>query len=699
MFFLIPLALGAVWAFAQGKDYQKAKSDELLIAAMISDILENGHFSPKHLNDEVSEYAYEEYLKRLDFNKLYVLESDVKKLDKYKTQIDDELKAQKLEFYFKATDAVNGRIEEVKSEYEKMLDKPFDFDKEEKIELDPEKRDYFSSKKERTAYWKLYLKYLTMNRLANKLQKQNKDREAAEKNGEDFEEKSFADLEAAAREQVKKNMNTRFERRAEVDAEDQFASFINSVAAGFGPHSQYFPPQEKENFDMRLTGRLEGIGAQLSKEGEYIKVVSIVPGSASWRQGELKENDLILKVAQGADEPVDVVDATMKEAIKMIRGPKDTEVRLTVQKPDGEVKVIPIIRDVVVQEETYAKSAMIESKNQGQKIGYVYLPSFYFKPGGEGRSCAEDVQREVEMLESKGASGIILDLRNNGGGSLDDAVQMVGNFIEKGPVVQVKDEERPPRVKKDRNEKIGYDGPLIVMVNNFSASASEILAGALKDYERAVIVGNTTLGKGTVQSFVDLNRMKRGATTSGPLGAFKLTIQQFYRINGASTQLKGVRPDIMLPDMYGYMETGMRSYKNALPFDSIQPLYYGTWDVDYDLDKLRKNSKKRVGRSEVFDELSVRNKKFKKERDISEEVISVENELKLREERKAENKAFEELFKGNDEVAITSLQEFNPDVEEDVKKERLETWEKQLTKDFYLNETIFIMEDMLAMMN
>ncbi|MCB0736758.1 MAG: carboxy terminal-processing peptidase [Bacteroidetes bacterium] len=699
IFFLIPMALATVWAFAHTTE-TKAKKDEQLIARIIADILENGHYTSTRLDDKVSKYAFNEYLKRLDYSKLYFLESDIEKLREYELLIDDEMKTQDLKFYFEATEISKKRIKEVEDEFEEWLDKPFNFNEEEQIELEPDNRSYFKSKKEREAYWKLYLKYMTMNRIANKLEKQEKDQEAAEKANEDFIPKTKDELEEEARKAVLKDMKTRFERMNELDEEDQFALFVNSVAAGFGPHSEYFPPQEKENFDMRMTGRLEGIGAQLTKEGDYIKVVEIVPGSASWRQGQLKANDLILKVAQGTDEPVEVVGASMKEAIKMIRGPKGTEVQLTVQKPEGEVLVIPIIRDIVVQEEAYAKSAIIENEKTGRKIGYVYLPNFYFKSGGKGRSSAEDVKNEVNRLTEQGATGIILDLRNNGGGSLDDAVKMAGHFVSKGPVVQVKSENASPEVLRDKNPAISYDGPMIVMVNNFSASASEIVSGALKDYKRAVIVGTTTLGKGTVQRFLDLQQFTGGIESEGELGAFKLTLQQFYRINGASTQLHGVRPDIVLPDLYGYMETGMRQYDNALPFDSIQPVYYSTWDqFEYDYKGLRKSSKNRVKKAEVFKELDARNQRFKNERENSIEVISVEKELAERARIKEENKAFNELFKGNSEYSVTSLQEFKPEESEDVVAEKKSQWEKSLKEDYYLDETLKIMEDILAKLN
>lgn len=693
--FVIVGLLAGFWAYAQNKtDY--TKKDEQIVAKIIADVLENGHYSPNKLDDNVSSFAFDDYLEKLDFNKLYFLQSDIDQFKKYRTELDDEVKNLDFKFFHEVIKQFNKRLDESEELYKKILAKPFDFEKNESIELDGEKRSYFKSNAEREEYWRLYLKYLTMLRLANKIEKQEKDL-AKPNDSIKVVEKTKTELEIEARKQVLKNMNTRFERRREIDDEDQFAIFINSIAAAFGPHTEYFPPQEKENFDMRMTGRLEGIGAQLTKENEYIKVVEIVPGSASWKQGELKANDLIIKVAQKGEEPVDIVDAAMKEAISLIRGPKGTEVTLTVQKPNGEIKEIPIIRDVVIQEETYAKSALIESKTHQNKIGYIYLPSFYSTFGEkDGRRSADDIKNELNRLKKENVSGIILDLRNNGGGSLQDAIDMTGHFIEKGPVVQVKDETRPPRVYSDRDKEIVYDGPVIVMINSFSASASEILAAALEDYNRAIIVGTPSFGKGTVQTMIDLNRyVNPDMIPDKPLGSLKFTIQQFYRVNGASTQLKGVEPHIYLPDEYSYMETGIKSLKNPLPWDKIDAAKYEKCNYNYDIKSLKKNSAKRIKKDEIFSALENRNAKYKKDREATLVSTNIEAELAERKVRKQENKEFTSLIKPDDNFEFISLQEFNPADEADVIADKKENWQKQLSKDYYLHEVIFIMEDMI----
>lgn len=694
--FIIPVLLVAIWTFAQSR--KSSGENEKVVAAIVSDILNNVHYSSSRIDDNTSAKCFENYLERLDYNKQFFLKEDIEHFEVYKTRLDDQILNGDLSFYDMVVDRLYERIAEVEALYPKLLEGDLEVNGKIKIETDPEKRDFFKNEEARIVYWKEYLSLLTMNRLANKIQKQEKDKELAAKKGEDFSEKSKAELMEAAKEQVRKNLETRFKRRKEIDEEDQFAIFINSLSSAFGPHSEYFPPQQKENFDMRMTGRLEGIGAQLTQENEYIKVVSIVAGSASWKQGDLKANDLILKVAQGEEEPVDIVGATMKEAISLIRGPKGTEVRLTVQKPNGEVVEIPIIRDVVIQEETYAKSALFKNKKSRNKIGYIYLPTFYSTFGQRaGRRSADDIRNELIRLKKEGVDGVILDLRNNGGGSLGDAIDMAGHFFTKGPVVQVKPENRMPRVYSDRNPEVAYDGPVIVMINGFSASASEILAGALKDHHRAIIVGTPSFGKGTVQTMIDMNeKIPAGMTPSKPLGSYKVTIQQFYRTNGASTQLKGVRPHIFLPDEYGYMETGIKSYDNPLPWDSVDAApESSTPKMDFDINQLRKQSKSRVNDNPIFVKLEERNAIFRREREESIVVIDVDEELDERKFIKLRNEEFNKMIEPVDYIKITSLQEFLPEEEEEVVKEKRENWEKQLAEDYHLLETINIMEDML----
>ncbi|MBI3142259.1 MAG: carboxy terminal-processing peptidase [Bacteroidetes bacterium] len=702
---ILPLLSGALLLAAWGvashlqkpkPSYTEGYQDENLLGRMVAELLDAHHYSPRTINDDISAMAFDFYLESLDYNKQYFLQSDIDALSKYKYSIDNELKDGKLEFYFKAVALFYQRLDEAEAISKELFDSPFTFESEGYFETDATKRKYFATEAERKEYWVSFAKYVVMNRLANKMEKAERDQAKGNAAADSVEIEDWATMEKKSREQESENLANRFKRRREIDAEDQFSFFINSLNAAFGPHTEYFPPQERENFEMRMTGRLEGIGAQLTKDNEYIKVVYIVPGSASWRQGELKENDLIIKVAQQGEEAVDIVDAPMKDAIKMIRGPKGTEVTLTIQKPSGETKEITIVRDVVVQDETYAKSALIDNSNTKHKLGYIYLPSFYSTFGGmDGRSSAIDVKTEVERLMAVGAKGIILDLRNNGGGSLQEAVDMAGLFFDKGPVVQVKDEGRPPRVYGDRDPSVTYAGPIVVMVNNFSASASEILAAALKDYGRAIVVGNRTFGKGTVQTMMDLNEyLKKEDNPSGPLGSLKITIQQFYRVNGASTQLHGVHPHIYFPNEYGFMEGSIAQEKNPLPWDSLAPANYMPSNLGtYNLDKIMKNSAKRMEKSHIFTEVNRRNDALRLQREKTLVMLNLDEEMKQREQANALQKEFKELFTPDGHLHFTSLQVFKEEEDEAVKKEKKEAWEKALQKDFYLYEAIDILED------
>ena len=691
----------AIWGFSYTTD--PSVKDEQLLLTLMNNVLKQNHYSKIELNDEFSERVFDLYLKRMDYNKMYFTEKDISRFEEYRHKLDDAIIKLDLSFYTEVNETFNQRFAEAEKFTEDILNKEFDFKMTEIYETDPEKRTFAKSEKELREVWRKYLKYTVLNSYLGKLENQEKAiKKGADSTGNAYEVKTEEELLANAVNSVKKNMKTRFKRRGDIDEEDNFAIFLNALASSYDPHTEYFPPQEKENFDMRMTGRLEGIGAVLQEAEGYIKIRSIVTGSACWRQGDLDAGDLILKVAQGDGEPEDIVDAPMKEVLKLIRGPKGTEVRLTVQKKDGEIEVIPIIRDVVVQEETYAKSAVIENTKSKRKNGYIYLPGFYAKFGQkEGRSSAEDVSDELEKLNAEKVEGIVLDLRNNGGGSLTDAVEMSGLFIKDGPIVQVKATDQRVQVKSDFNSGITYDGPLIVLVNSFSASASEIVAAALKDYHRAYIVGGaSTYGKGTVQTFTDLNRyLKPGTNLENPFGSLKFTIQQFYRINGSSTQYKGVKPDVQLPDMYDLDDFGERSLDYSVPWDSVPAMTYSTWQGHKDdLTAVCDNSASRMQTNESFQKLNERiawMRTIGKETEIS---LYYDDVRSTRDERRKMNEEYDAINTVNKDLVIKSLQDVKMEGDT-VALTRIENWEKQISKDFYLHETLDIMNDILTLSN
>ncbi|GAA4045188.1 carboxy terminal-processing peptidase [Hymenobacter glaciei] len=583
--------------------------DQVVLGIMLSG-LNQLHYQPEKLDDQFSQRVFDLYLKRVDGNKQFLLAPEVAQLGPFKTQIDDELRGGTHEFLDATSQLISKRTLELQALYREVLAKPFDFTVAETWETDPTKATYAANAAEQREQWRKMLKYQTMARLSELMDEEAKKKDkplAAAKVGASATTTSTAartpaQLEAEARKRVLKYYNEAFADMLQNDANDRLAAFANVIANTYDPHTDYFAPIVRENFDITMSGRLEGTGAQLIEDEGHLKVTDIVPGSASFRQGELKVGDVILRVAQGAAEPVSVEGMRFDKAVKLIRGPKGTEVRLTVRKPDGATQVIPIIRDVVVIEETYAQSALV--KQAGRTYGYLRLPSFYADFSGKGgRSSADDVQKELAKFAKENVAGVVLDLRQNGGGSLGDAVKMGGLFIPTGPIVQVREARNAAKPLADLDPAVQYGGPLVVMVDKYSASASEILAAALQDYRRAIIVGSTTYGKGTVQQVLDLDNAVSSPEVAAikPLGSLKLTIQKFYRVNGGSTQFKGVVPDITLPDALSSYAKGEQESEYPLPWDEIAPAkYQPTNTLPTSLDALRAASAARVAASPGF---------------------------------------------------------------------------------------------------
>jgi len=565
------------------------------------------------------------------------------------------------------------------------------------IETEPDKRNYPFDTLALVQEWKDYFRYQVMNSVAIDLEIQEK---AKLKKDTAVKIKTLEELEKSAREKALKNNKDFFKRLLETNEEDHFADYLNSIARTYDPHTDYETPKEKENFDIAFTGQFEGIGATLTTRDGFIKVANIIPGSASWKQGQLKVDDVFLKVAQGDGDPVDVVNMKVDDAIKLIRGKKGTTVKLTIRKPDGAIVVIPIVRDVVVIEETYAKSAILEHDKIKGRFGYINLPSFYadFSNSRGGRNCYEDVKKEINKLKQEGISQIILDLRNNGGGSLQDVVKMGGLFIDQGPVVQVKTKEGMPYVLDDPNPGVEFDGKLIIMTNFVSASASEILAAAMQDYKRAVIIGSgQTYGKGTVQKMTDLSQtgFSIANATERPTGTVKLTTQKFYRINGGATQLKGVTPDIILPDFYEKIEIGEKELDFVMSWDQTIPAKFNLWSKKYPYDKLRMKSKERVSKSKYFSFISGEAIKLKQRQDASKYPLdlksfqAIQNSLKDPEEKSTEFNKNITGFSAKQVLANVEINKSNP-AKEEVEKGFLQ----RITKDYYVEEALYILSDM-----
>ncbi len=673
--------------------------DETL-GKLLQQTLEHIHFSRKKVDDNLSKKAFKMYLEKIDYGKQFLTEDDVEKLEKYEKSFDDQLKNGDLSVIRLTQKIMRGRIALVAKHVAKTLKKDFNFTKKDSYETDAKKRKFVDDKDELKKRWtklvklEVLIQYFDLKEEqdgTNDKDKKKKKKKTAKKE----KKKTDKQLMVSAREKVAKRYKKVFKRLQIEKKSDQLDKFYNSIARIYDPHTVYLVPEEKEDFDIDMSGKLEGIGALLREEGSFIKVERIIPGSASWRGKQLKAEDIILAVGQDDQDPVDIVDMSIRDAVKLIRGPKGTTVKLKVKRPDGSTKVIPIVRDQVVLEESYVKSTIIEHKKLKQKIGYIHVPKFYRDfQDPNGRNSSQDVKNEIIKLQKQKVDGIILNLRNNGGGALQDATLMGGLFIDKGPIVQVKNRGEA-KVHRDVDGKIYWDKPLIVLINRFSASASEIVAGALKDYERAVIVGSSeqTHGKGTVQAIINLQEYLNPIYSKiiGEIGAIKITTDMFYRINGMSTQFRGVRPHIQLPDQYGYLDTGEKSLDYAIPYAEVAKVSFNKWTKQkYDINSLKKKSAARVKVNASFKKIVASVKWSKKRKNDSVRSINLKKMQAFRKEAIEVSDKYK-LDKINESIVVRSLKKLKNDVE----KESFKEFQEELKKDPVIEESLYIFNDML----
>jgi carboxyl-terminal processing protease len=676
-----------------------------LIGYMLAKQLPVMHFSDKVMNKELSLAAFDLYLKQLDFQKRFLLQGDVDTLTAYGPDIAPNLLESSIVLPEVGYGILITRIDAVKKITEQLLAAGFDYNREEQFETDPEKLHYAVDKAELRSRWRKILKAQIISRYLDLVQEQ---KDAAEEKGEAKSAdapKSDKELWAEAEKKVAKRNANFFNRLHQETLQDHYDRFFNAVARAFGPHTNYMAPAGKEYFDILMRGSLEGIGALLREEDGYIKVVSIIPGSASARQGRLQAEDIILDVAQGDKEPVEITDMRLREAVRLIRGPKGSEVRLTVKKPDGTKVLIPIQRDVVQIEETFVKSMLIKSPG-GSKVGYVMIPSFYrdFEKTRSGsddaRNSTGDTRKAIEELKKQGISGLILDLRNNGGGALLDSIYITGLFIPEGPVVLVKDSYGEKRILSDEDPSVTWDGPLLVLVNKFSASASEILAAALQDYGRAVIVGGArTYGKGVVQTIRNMNdnlpllRIKN----YDDLGAVKVTIQKFYRVNGGSTQYKGVVPDIVLPSLFQHLKSGEQYLDYSLPWDQVTPVPFHKSEVSYDMALLKQRSQARVLKDEELQVIAEEAAKATARAELTSISLTLADMRAKREEAEtAREKIGAHYLKYREEQ---DTENGTPPAEDSDYKGDKDKWKKEIQEDPYINESLLILDDMRTLMH
>lgn len=715
---LLVVALSvALWSFIPREPKNDPEKDKLLLE-LLTFVIERGHYNPAAIDDEFSKGVYKDYIAALDPSKRFFLQADIDEFAAYETQIDDQIRNKDLSFFNLTYDRLMKRIQESKGFYTDILSQPFDYSVDESFNTDYEKLPYAKTTEELYDKWRKQIKLSTLSSLTDKLKMQEDlkkgikpkaaktaelddpnakiqltDAEPASASGTTTP-KTFDELEKETRENSLKSLNEYFSFLNDLDHNDWFSVYVNAIATRFDPHTNYFPPDEKERFDVSMSGKLEGIGARLQKKNDYTEISELISGGPAWRGKELESGDVILKVAQGSDEPVDVGGMHLDDVVKKIKGPKGTEVRLTVKKVDGTIKVISIIRDIVEIEETYAKSSVVE-KN-GVKYGIIYLPKFYIDfENNDGRDAAKDMAVEVERLKQEGVQGIVVDLRDNGGGSLKTVVDIAGLFIEQGPVVQVKSAGRKKEVLFDRDAKVQWEGPLVVMINSFSASASEIFAAAIQDYRRGVIIGSKqSYGKGTVQNVIDLNQFVRGNTV-GDLGALKTTTQKFYRINGGSTQLEGVSSDVAIPDRYAYLKMGERDIDNAMPWDKIDPAEYKFWDKQPNFDAAIERSKARVAANssyKLIDENALWIDQRNKENTYSLQLDKFKKEQESIEEKA---KKYKSIADYDSKLLFSSLPYEQLLMKADLTlKEKRDRWHEALEKDIYVEEAINVLGDL-----
>jgi len=681
------------------KSFDNDDKDKFLLE-LISYVLEKGHYEPKEVNDSFSSNVFDDFIEVIDPTKRYFLQSDIDEFEKYRFMIDDEIRNTDITFFNVVYQRLMVRMQEAKEIYGDVLAQPFDYTIDETIEIDYDKQEFATSKKELKERWRKQLKYNTLNVFDNKIENQIADSEtdldvdAAYAFNEIPGSIDKVTTEEEAREVTKNTLDEFFDFVDDLERKDWFVQYLNTIVEEFDPHTFYFAPEEKEKFDIGMSGKFEGIGARLQKKPEGAKIVEIISGGPVWRDQSLEVGDQILKVGQEGEEPINIVGMRLEDAIKLIKGPEGTVVDLTVRKVDGTIETVSITRDVVELEESYAKSATIDAGEN--KYGLINLPKFYidFEDYAE-RNAATDVAKELERLKEAGAEGIILDLRDNGGGSLKTVVDMAGLFIKDGPIVQVRSSGQRKEVHEDKDERIQWDGPLVILVNELSASASEILAAAMQDYKRAVIIGSKqTFGKGTVQNIFPLDDIVRG-NEHGDLGAIKLTTQKFYRINGGSTQLEGVKSDIVVPDRYSYIDLGERDQQNPLGWDKITAADYKVWDGYIDFEDAVKKSKERMAKNEQIKLIEENAKWLKEQQDENVISLNYDKYVSKEEEAKKRSEKFKSLRDYDSKLSFSSLNyEKELFTQDSVLREKRDRWHKDLARDIYVEEAVNVLKDL-----
>ena len=687
--FLLSILVGFASCSFTTKTFDNPDKDKLLMQ-LVTYLLEQGHFQPKDFNDEFSKEVYSRFLNQVDPFKHYFYASDIETFRQYETELDDQIQNYDVQFFNLVYDKLLARIKETRTIYEAVLNTPFNYNIDETYQSDSEKLDFVSSTDDMKDRWRKQLKFSTLanyHDLVSEQESKSKD--------DNFTPKTLQQLEEESRASTRRSLQETAVYFDDMRREDWLSMYINAIAESFDPHTFYFAPQDKDRFDAAMSGKYEGIGARLQKKMDNISITELISGGSAWRQNKLQVGDIILKVRQeNEEEAVSVVGMRLDDAVKLIKGPKGTNVILTLKRVDGTIEDLMIPRDEIELEETYAKSSVVEKGDY--KFGVINLPKFYIDfQDVNSRNATSDIKQEIRRLKAEGVEGLVLDLRNNGGGSLKTVVDIGGLFIKDGPIVQVRSTGEDRQVLSDRDDSVEWGGPLVILVNEFSASASEILAAAMQDYKRAVIIGSKqTYGKGTVQNVIDLNMMIKN-NTNGDMGAFKFTTQKYYRINGGSTQLEGVKSDVVVPDRYSYIDMGEKDQDNPLEWDEIQSASYDLWDSPIDYETTIRRSKERMAKSpeiKLIDENAKWIQKVRSKDLYSLKYIDYDAELAR---NKKESERFDSLKDYSTNLTFESLPYELPMMEQDsVFKINRERWHESLAKDIYMEEALNVLTDL-----
>ena len=672
-------------------DFNQNNEKDKLLIEIISYVIERGHFDPKNIDNEFSENMFKEFIENMDGQHRFFLSSDIGNFKKYKYDLDDQIINSKTTFFDLVYNKLIQRQEIVKNFYEEILNKPFSFNEDEIISLDYKNAPYPTTLNDLKFLWRKRLKLSTLSIYVDKKEDQINQKKI---------DSSYAILddyilEKQSREITLSNMKNFFDSVDELNRNDYFNIYINSLVKQFDPHSFYFSPNEKETFDTSISGKFEGIGARLGKKNQQITILEVISGGPVWKGNLLEPGDVILKVSDSSGDPVEVTGMRLDDVVKLIKGPKGTNVILNIKRVDGTVNDVNIVRDIVELEESYAKASIIK-KNE-INYGLIYLPKFYvdFKSYNE-RNAANDVKKLIIQLKKEKINGLVLDLRDNGGGSLQTVVDITGYFIKTGPVVQVKSTGGKKQVLRDRDPSIIWNGPLVVLVNELSASASEILAAALQDYNRAIVIGSKqTFGKGTVQNVVDLNKIIAG-NSYGNLGALKLTTDKFYRINGGSTQLEGVKSDIIFPNRYSFIEIGEKDQENPLPWDFIGSAQFSPSDTKNNFEYVQNESNKRIVSNTYLNLLKEEAKWVKEQQDQYKYSLNYSEFVRNRDSIVKISKKFDKIGNYRSDLTIDWIEEDRLEIDANNSfKEKRARWKETLIKDIQLNEAINILSDIV----